>query len=694
MKYISFIVTLCISCFLQAQDTSTYEKYPVFDNCSAVEISDLPKCFETEVQQKFSELFQMPEIIETDNYKGRMSILFEVTESGKFELIYTKSVYAELEKEVKKVFEQFPVIQPATFDGKPVYTQYALQVLLPSMEWVNSKTDRDNAKAPKNKLEAAAMEYDSIKNLGATTTDKYKSGLNIPFTHQNYAKFDYNINVVGTNSHTAVKPYNYSDVSKYYGFEANEAKLLKDKSSWFGRKFWNEHMVSFKGDNYWFTADVTTDLQLGKDMQSELSYTYNNTRAINVQGGLGEKITFSAGVYESQGRFADYVNAYAESIRPDGGNPAIIPGRGIAKEFGDDSYDYPIAEGYIAYRASKLFNAQFGHGKNFIGDGYRSLFVSDAASPHPYLKLNTSFWKIKYTNTWMWLKDVRPEATVNGAYGSKYMATHFLSWNVTKKLNVGFFESVLWTNENGRGFDVNYLNPIIFYRAIEFSTGSRAGNALIGLSGKYKLSNKVNMYGQLIIDEFSSKDIFGGEQSWKNKLGYQIGFKYYNAFKVKNLMLQGEYNQVRPYTYSHDELLLNYGHNNQSMAHLWGANFRELIGIAHYNYKRWYGMAKLIYGQRGLDTGDGVSYGGDIFMNNDLRPKDNGISLLQGNTTNVFIADLQAGYLVNPATNLKAFVNITQRSFSPENVPADFEKNTTWFNLGFRTDLFNNYSDY
>ena len=683
-----------MSSLLHAQDSIAYEKYPVFNECKNTEIEELPKCFEIQVQQQFSELFKMPEIVNKDNYKGRMSILFEVTEDGEFELVYTKAAYSDLEDEVIRVFKQFPVIQPATFDGKPVYTQYALQVLLPTMEWVNSKTDRDNAKAPKNKLEAAAMEYDSIKSLGSTTTNKYKSGLNIPFTHQNYAKFDYNINVVGTNSHTAVKPYSYSDVSKYYDFEAAETSLAKNKSSWFGRKFWNEHMVSFKGKDYWFTADITTDLQLGKDAQSELSYTYNNTRALNVQGGLGEKITFSAGVYESQGRFADYVNAYAESIKPDGGNPAIIPGRGIAKEFGDDSYDYPIAEGYIAYRASKLFNAQFGHGKNFVGDGYRSLFVSDAASPHPYLKLNTSFWKIKYTNTWMWLKDVRPDATVDGAYGSKYMATHFLSWNVTKRLNVGFFESVLWTNDNGRGFDVNYLNPIIFYRAIEFSTGSRAGNALIGLSGKYKLSSKVNMYGQLIIDEFSSKDIFGGNQSWKNKLGYQIGLKYYNAFKVKNLMLQGEYNQVRPYTYSHDELMLNYGHNNQSMAHLWGANFREFIGIAHYNYKRWYGMAKLIYGQRGLDTGDGVSYGGDIFMNNDLRPSDNNISLLQGNTTNVFIADLQAGYLVNPSTNLKAFVNLTQRSFSPENVPADFEKNTTWFNLGFRTDLFNNYTDY
>lgn len=694
MKHFTFLIAVFCSIFLQAQNSSDYEKYPVFEACNDLNINDLPQCFTTQVQSKFKELFKLPEIIEKDNYKGQMSILFEVTEEGEFKLIYTKAAYSDLEKEVERVFGQFPVIQPGTFDGKPVYTQYALQVLLPSLDWISAQENRESVKAPRNKLEAAAMEYDSIRNIGTTTTDKYNSGLNISFTHQNYAKFDYNINVVGTNSHTAVKPYNYKDVSKYYDFEASNAALMKNKTSWLGKKFWNEHLISFKGKDYWFNADVTTDLQLGKDAQSELSYTYNNTRAINVHGGLGKKISFFAGVYESQGRFADYVNAYAESIKPDGGNPAIVPGRGIAKEFGDDSYDYPIAEGYISYRASKLFNAQFGHGKNFIGDGYRSLFVSDAASPHPYLKLNTSFWKIKYTNTWMWLKDVRPEATIDGAYGSKYMATHFLSWNVTKKLNVGFFESVLWTNDNGRGFDVNYLNPIIFYRAIEFSTGSRAGNALIGLSGKYKLSNKANIYGQLIIDEFSSKDIFGGEQSWKNKLGYQLGVKYYNAFKVKNLMLQAEYNQVRPYTYSHDELMLNYGHNNQSMAHLWGANFREFIGIAHYNYNRWYAMAKLIYGQRGLDKGDGVSYGGDIFVNNDLRPSDNGISLLQGNVTNVLIADLQAGYLVNPSTNLKAFVNLTQRSFSPENAPADFEKNTTWFNLGFRTDLFNNYSDY
>lgn len=694
MKYLSFIVLLFSGFLIQAQTVNNYEKYPVFPACEMTQISELPECFKNNVQHTISSAFKMPEIVIKDNYKGRMDILFEVTKEGAFKVIYANAAYAELKDEVEKVFGKFPVITAATFDGKPVYTQYAMQVLVPSLEWVKTKVDTEKSKKPRNKLEAAAMEYDSIVNLGGANTKQYKSGLNIPFTHQNYAKFDYNINVLGTNSHTAAKPYSYADVSKYYDFEANVASLQKEKKTWLGRKFWNEHLIAFEGKDYWFTADVAVDLQLGKDAKSEISYTYNNTRAINVQGGLGKKLSFSASIFESQGRFADYVNNYAESIKPDGGNPAIIPGRGIAKEFKSDAYDYPIAEAYLSFRASKMFTAQFGHGKNFIGDGYRSLFVSDAASPHPFLKLNTSFWKIKYTNTWMWLKDVRPEATVDGAFGSKYMATHFLSWNVSKKLNVGFFESVLWANNNNRGFDVNYLNPIIFYRAIEFSSGSRAGNALIGLSGKYKLSSKANIYGQMIIDEFSTKDMFGGEQSWKNKLGFQLGAKYYNAFKVKNLLLQAEYNQVRPYTYSHDELLLNYGHNNQSMAHLWGANFREFIGIAHYNYKRWYGMAKLIYGQRGLDKGDGVSYGGDIFVSYDLRPTDNGISLLQGNKANVFIADIQAGYLVNPSTNLKAFVNITQRSFSKEISTTPYEKNTSWFNVGLRTDLFNNYTDY
>ena len=403
-------------------------------------------------------------------------------------------------------------------------------------------------------------------------------------------------------------------------------------------------------------------------------------------------------VFESQGRFAEYVNDYAESIRASGPDPAIIPGRGIGKRFKTDSYDYPVAEAYLSYTPAKFINIQFGHGKNFIGDGYRSLLLSDVASPHPFLKLNTKFWKIKYTNTWMWLKDVRPEVTEDGAFLTKYMANHYLSWNVSKRLNLGFFESVLWTDSNNRGFDVNYLNPIIFYRAIEFQTGQGAGNAIVGASAKYKINDQVNIYSQFILDEFSLSDVKAGEKSWKNKYGYQIGVKYYNAFNLNNLLLQFEYNRVRPYTYSHNTIVLNYGHTNQSMAHLWGSNFSEAILIGRYHYNRWFAGAKIIFGVRGFDFNNGVddfSYGGDIYRNYNDRPFDTGVKVGQGIKTNTFFANLQAGYTVNPASNLKIFTDFTFRNFNPESETAStLKSDTVWFNIGLRTDLFNWYFDF
>jgi len=203
-------------------------------------------------------------------------------------------------------------------------------------------------------------------------------------------------------------------------------------------------------------------------------------------------------------------------------------------------------------------------------------------------------------------------------------------------------------------------------------------------------------YGQWLIDEFSSTDVFGGEGSWKNKLGFQIGLKYFNAFKVDDLYLQAEYNQVRPYTYSHNSITLNYAHNNQSMSHLWGANFREFVGIARYRKDRYYGSAKLILGKRGFDfSEDGAYYGQDLYRSEEARPFETGVEIGQGNTTNSFYSELEAGYIVNPTTNLKLFANFIYRDFNPQvNTALNSEISTTWINFGLRTDIFNWYFDY
>ena len=701
MKNIASFLILLLSVYASAQNNSTsFEKYPVFPECSTTELGNLENCFNNTIQQFVFANFKTPEVVFSENYKGNITVFFEVDKDGMFKVLYVDAIYNELKDEAQRVYGLLPQITPATYNGNPTYVQFTMPIAIPLEKPLvldaSEKNDTTLDTSEDARIEALKNEYDAIEKL-PYTNDEYLSNINIPLSHHNYSNFDPALNRVGLNNHTAQKPFIYSEVNKYYNFEAKSQALLKKKTSWFGRKLWNEHMVILKGKDYWLTLDPGVDLQVGKDFNADIN-TYNNTRLVYTQGGIGKDISFFAVIYESQGRFAGYFNRYAESIKPDGGNPAIIPGRGIAKEFKTDSYDYPVATGHVSYSPSKAFNIQIGHGKNFVGDGYRSLLLSDNASPYPFFKINTTFWKLKYTNTWMSLRDVRPEVTADGSFRTKFMANHYLSYNVGKRLNIGLFESVLWQNDNARGFDFNYINPIIFYRAIEFSTGSRGGNALIGITTKYKFTDRINAYGQLIIDEFSGSDVFGGKGSYKNKTGYQLGIKYYDAFGLKNLYLQGEYNRVRPYTYSHNTVVLNYGHSNQSMAHILGANFSEFIAIARYNYGRLFADAKFIIAKRGLEfnaENNNLFYGGDIYGNEDNRVDDLGNDLGQGNTTDFFHAEIQAGYLINPATNLKIYGSLIFRDFSPiKNTETVFDNQTTWINFGIRTDLFNWYNDF
>jgi hypothetical protein len=665
------------------------EKYPVFKNCDTLDIAVLEQCFKHELKNKVMSAFEIPEIVSKDKFEGIINIVFLVDVTGDFKVLYVNSPYKELKDEAHRVFNALSNITPAKYNNHPIEMRFVFPLHIPLNKNVEQNIIQEQKSIPQDNFT-----FESKKQSKITKFPEHNSQLNIPLTYFDYNNYAQLLNKPG-NNHTASKPFVYAEYEPLLDLETRKNNLLLNKTTWFGRKLFNEHMAYVQGENFWFTINPMVDLQLGTD--SEDVETFNNTRAIQVNGGLGKKLSFSTSFYESQGRFANYINQYAKSIKPAGGNPAIIPGRGIAKEFKTDAYDYPVAEAYLSYTPNKNFNFQFGNGKNFIGDGYRSLFLSDVASPYPYFKINTTFWKIKYTNLWLWLQDVRPELTVDGAYKQKYMALHYLSWNVTNKFNIGLFESVIWDNANNRGFDVKYLNPLIFYTAIEFSSGSRAGNSLLGLSFKYKLKN-ISLYSQILVDEFRISEITKSNGWWGNKIGYQFGLKYFNAFNVDNLILQAEVNAVRPYTYSHDELNYNYGHNNQPMAHLWGSNFKEFVAIAQYTKNRWFTFAKIVAGKKGFDFNtaeDNLSYGGDIFKDNDNRVSEYNNSIAQGNKANILIADFQVGYTLNPATNLKLFGGFTYRDFNPTAPTGVFDKsNSTWISVGLKTDMFNWYFDF
>jgi hypothetical protein len=692
-----------LALFIFSSLLAQIEKPPVYPGCESESLQNINSCFNYSVKKDLLDEFDVPAVVDRENYKGKVKIVFLVTREGKFEVLYVNSMYPELEAEVRRVFGTLPKVQPATFNGREIDQRFQMAISVPlkdnsiekpvvaqiEPQVVEPEVEEPAVEETKEDIEEKMLDIDD------TLFPEFRSELNIPFAHQEYDKIIYSLNRA-ENTHTASKPYVFNEVRPYIDLEAQRTEILKDKKSWGGRKLWNEHLALVKGKNFWFTLNPVFDLQVGKD-NSDVDFTYNNTRGLQIQGSLGKKFSFSTSFYESQGRFAQYINQDTRRLRPIIGASAVVHGRGKAKSFKEGGFDYPVAEAYLSYTPNKFFNFQFGNGKNFIGDGYRSFFLSDVASPYPFLKINTTFWKIKYTNIWAWMDDVRADSTRFGTNFRKYVAMHHLSWNISKRFNLGLFEAVI-TNENDyNGFDISFFNPIIFYRAVEFSNGGDfSGNVQVGLNLKYRLKDNLSLYGQLLVDELRVSEVFDGSGWWANKFAVQLGAKYYDAFKVDGLMLQGEFNWARPYTFSHPVEQLNAGHYNQAIAHLWGANFWEVIGIARYNHKRWFGNAKLIFGNKGFDfDGSDISYGGDIYVSNTNRPSDYGIEVGQGNSTDIFIADLQAGYVVNPVTNLQLFGGFTFRNFSPAqsgNVVS--EDNTTWFTIGLKANLFNWYFDF
>jgi hypothetical protein len=699
MKFLYTFLFLTLSSVVFAQ--SDIERFPVFDECKEKAIDQLEDCFYKTLYAQLKDNYQHP--VKNDSVPNQsVTMRFEVDREGSFVLIRADALKATLKEEMIKAFEKLAKVEAPTFNGDPTYMQFILNIPVPMKEsgsfQVYSNSDNEVKKQQRKKAAEDSLAFAKAnEEYNSITGDQYdrnqlRSDANIPLSYQRYHRYEAAMNRVGNNAHTAVKPYTFNYVDQYFDLEAERESLLKDQKTWLGRKWYNEHFFEVAGDDYWFVVDPGVDLQLGKDSRDDVN-TYNNTRLVNVSGGIGDQITFGMNIQESQARFPGYFEREVRLRAPDGGNPGIVPGRGIAEDGGENIFDYPVATGYINYKPSKYFDLQLGHGQHFIGDGYRSLVLSDNSQPFPYFKLNAKFWKLDYTVLYTSLRDVRSEVTADDSFRTKYMTHHYLSWNATKRLNIGLFESVLWQDDNQRGFDFNYVNPVIFYQSVELQTGSRGGNALLGFTAKYKFSDRLTGYGQLTIDEFSGASVVSGDGSYQNKSAYQLGMKWQNAFKVPNLMMQLEYNRVRPYTYSHNSVVLNYGNSNQALAHPWGANFYEAILIGRYTKDRWYGIAKAIYGERGYDilqNGDNAFYGGNIYGSEDDRVSDNGNETVQGNISNFFYGHLEAGYVINPASRLKVFGQVIYRSQNPR-YNNDFVRgeSTVWLNIGLRTDIMN-----
>ncbi len=434
------------------------------------------------------------------------------------------------------------------------------------------------------------------------------------------------------------------------------------------------HFLSAYKKNFHISLDPLLHFELGKQ---DTNLLFINRRGIRVQGNVDERIYFYTDIVETQLTVPAYVHDYVDLYQS-------LPGAGLYKIYNSKfpkvnrAYDFLLAEANVEFKASKHVQISLGHGRQFIGSGMRSLFLSDFSTPRFYLKINTNIWKLHYQNLFT---ELTPES--NGDKGDrlldkKYMAAHYLSINLTKNWNAGIYESVVFSRKNS--FELQYLNPVILYRFIEHSLGS-PDNVFIGFHSNVLLYKRFSLYGQILFDEFLLKEFFSSRGWWGNKYGFQMGCKYINAFGLKNLLVQLEYNQARPFTYSFRDSIANYSHYQQALAHPLGANFKELMFAFHYEPdQRWTFSGHTHYYSKGLDS-TGVNNGGNILLDYDTRSSDFGHTTTQGISNTVLSGSLSISYRLFYRAWLDLNLNFRNAKLEQQ------KSNTVWISGGFRMNL-------
>lgn len=509
------------------------------------------------------------------------------------------------------------------------------------------------------------------------------------YDYHQYQKINPSVYSLDTSLHTSIRSVFPNDSLQYRLLDSLSYLNIdtSKQSSWIYRKIFTEHLIQVEKPGYNVYFDFLPDFQMGRDSEHKRT-TWLNTRGFQIQGNIGKKFRFYSSAYENQGKLSDYLNNFVNTN-------GIIPGQVNDKFPARSTKDWAYASALINYTPNKYFSFVLGQDKNFIGDGYRSMILSDVTSNYPFFKIETTLGNVRYLNIWAQFQDLTaPVFSYDNGFRKKYGVFHYLDWNVSKRLSLGVFESIIWqdADENGkRGFDLGYLNPIIFLRAIEGYHGS-PDNALLGFNGKYKIAKNLTTYGQFILDEFTAKEFFGDNGYWANKFGIQLGIKGFNAFKIQNLNFLTEFNTARPYTYSQRSSLLNYGHYNQPLAHPFGANFKEYLAIVDYSFKRFQFFLQGNIAEYGLDPAD-ANFGKDIFKPYTTRNTaqgDYGNHTAQGTKTNFAYLDGRTSFLLNPKTNLRIELGAVFRN----------EKNslmndkTTWLTLGLRSSFRNLYQDF
>lgn len=468
-----------------------------------------------------------------------------------------------------------------------------------------------------------------------------------------------------------------SHVQKYF-----EIKVLEKRktNSFLYNTFRQGNMVEYTSNKNTLSINPVFQFEIGKSLNNTI-YQFN--RGIRLDASINNKVFISTSFYENSSKFPGYINQYIDSL-------TVVPGMGKARYGSNNRIEYAMPTGYIGYKPNNNFYFELGNDKNFIGNGFRSLLLSDVAYSYPYFKMQTNIGKFSFQTIWSQFVDASKNWINTNGYDKKYGSFNTISFTGIKNVELNLFQSIIWSNKdslgNRRDQEWGYFVPIIFFNSLNFNNGS-PDNSLIGLDGSFTIKKNTVIYGQLMLDDFNVSQLKHGKGYFQNKYGIQIGIKTFKPFKIKNAFARIEFNTVRPYTYANKTPAINYTHYGEVLAHPLGANFKEFLIDANYKIKRFLFGGTFMIATYGADSANS-HWGKNIYKSDYLSQ--NGIfsfnnKITQGVKTSLFYANASVRYLMNPNTNSSFAAQITYRKEKSSLI----NNNDVIFSISFSTNLIN-----
>lgn len=247
------------------------------------------------------------------------------------------------------------------------------------------------------------------------------------------------------------------------------------------------------------------------------------------------------------------------------------------------NYDY--TEGYLQYYTSPVDDMdllfQIGREKMTMGYGYNSKLTMSGNHPtFDFLKFKFSYGILDFTSihgsTVGEFSDILEERY------NKYFAINRFKFSFENVGDFGIGEIIVYS---GRGLELAYVNPLLFYKFAEMSLQDR-DNGLVFLDFKTNAIKNIEFHGTFFLDE----NLIGHLQNlsrYSNKTAYQLGGMWYEVFGLSDLSFFAEYTKIRPYVYSHRTEADSYTSYGQIVGHKIGPNSDEIFLKTAYNINEW-----------------------------------------------------------------------------------------------------------